>query len=133
MGGAARRGGGTFLWSKATLGARRGELCALQIEHVELDDADSNIVTIRESLHKIKGKWAFHQHRRMVPDTETAAALREHIAQAQNGGRARHCAPIMDSSRGPAPGCVVAGHELGGAACSQKVSGGLSRTAGRLR
>jgi integrase len=77
---------GTFLWSKATLGARRGEMCALQLEHVELDDADSSIVTIRQSLYKIKGKWVIkdtktHQHRRIVPDTETAATLREHIAQ----------------------------------------------------
>jgi integrase len=77
---------GTFVWSKATLGARRGEMCALQVEHLELDEPGSEIINICQSVYRSNGKIAVkgtktHQHRRIVPDPETSAALRERLAR----------------------------------------------------
>ncbi|MFI7062902.1 GntR family transcriptional regulator [Kribbella sp. NPDC050124] len=77
---------GTFVWTKATLGARRGEMCALRIEHLDLGGEGGEVINIRQSIYKVNGQFVAkdtktHQHRRIVPDPETAAALRERIAR----------------------------------------------------
>ncbi len=77
---------GTFVWTKATLGARRGEMCALRLEHLDLNTQGSEVINIRQSIYKVDGEFVAkdtktHQHRRIVPDPETAAALRERVAR----------------------------------------------------
>jgi integrase len=85
---------GTFVWTKATLGARRGEMCALRIEHLDLDVPGSEVINIRQSVYRVNGvivakDTKTHQHRRIVPDPETAAALRERVARMR-----RHAAAL---------------------------------------
>jgi integrase len=72
---------GVFVWCAMTLGARRGELCALHWEHVDLDNG---VVTFRRAMSLDEnGEWIekdtkTHQQRRAVLDAETAAVLAEH-------------------------------------------------------
>jgi integrase len=72
---------GTFVWCAMTLGARRGELCALRWAHVDLANS---VVTLRRALSLDEdGELAekdtkTHQQRRAVIDAETVAVLIEH-------------------------------------------------------
>jgi integrase len=72
---------GAFVWCAMTLGARRGELCALRWEHVDLVNG---VVTFRrarsidENGDPIEKDTKTHQQRRAVLDAETAAVLDEH-------------------------------------------------------
>jgi integrase len=72
---------GTFVWCAMTLGARRGELCALRWKHVDLG---TSVVTLRrvisldESGDLVEKDTKTHQQRRAVVDAETAEVLAEH-------------------------------------------------------
>jgi integrase len=61
-------------------GARRGELCGLRWQHVDLD---AGVVTFERSIGQIAGQmWEkgtkTHQTRRVTVDSETVEILREH-------------------------------------------------------
>lgn len=69
---------GTFLWLAMTTGARRGELCALRWDRVDLDRA---VITLRTSIAQHNTKtWEkdtkTHQQRRIALDADTVALLR---------------------------------------------------------
>ncbi|GAB1690147.1 tyrosine-type recombinase/integrase [Krasilnikovia sp. M28-CT-15] len=72
---------GTFVWCAMTLGARRGELCALRWQHVDLD---TNVVTLRRAISVgadgdlVEKGTKTHQQRRTVIDVDTAEVLAEH-------------------------------------------------------
>ena len=74
---------GAFVWTAMTTGARRGELCALKREDVDLDNG---VLWIRRALKLDNGKWIrrgtkTHQQRRVALDAETVDVLREYIAR----------------------------------------------------
>ena len=74
---------GAFLWLAMTVGARRGELCALRCRHVDLAAAVLTIevsVGGRRSATRQKDTKT-HQMRRVALDMETVEILREHIAR----------------------------------------------------
>ena len=84
---AARRDAlwGAFVWVTATTGARRGEMCALHWQDVDLDN---QVVHLHRAISLADGKWIekdtkTHQHRRVVLDDETVDVLREHRARCQ--------------------------------------------------
>ncbi|WP_026425759.1 tyrosine-type recombinase/integrase [Actinokineospora inagensis] len=70
---------GTLVWLVMTTGMRRGEVCALRWDHIDLD---LGVLEIRQSyidrggIKKIKDTKT-HQMRRIALDTETAVLLRE--------------------------------------------------------
>lgn len=71
---------GTLVWLTMTTGARRGELCALRWEHVDLDAAT---VSVRRAIAQDGSDiWEkdtkSHQHRRVSLDPETVTVLTEH-------------------------------------------------------
>ncbi|WP_307831340.1 tyrosine-type recombinase/integrase [Nucisporomicrobium flavum] len=72
---------GTFVWCAMTLGARRGELCALRWQHVDLDNS---VVTLRRAIsvgedgELVEKDTKTHQQRRAVIDSDTADVLAEH-------------------------------------------------------
>jgi integrase len=72
---------GTYIWTKMTTGARRGEMCALRWLHLDLD---KELITIRRTLscdeegELIEKDTKTHQQRRVVLDPETASVLRDH-------------------------------------------------------
>jgi integrase len=72
---------GAFVWCAMTLGARRGELCALRWEHI---DFPNGVITFRRAISKdedgelIDKDTKTHQQRRAVLDVETAEVLAEH-------------------------------------------------------
>jgi integrase len=70
---------GSFLWLALTTGARRGELCALQWLHVDLE---AGVLTIATAVAQVGGTRAIkgtktHQKRRIALDAETVAVLQE--------------------------------------------------------
>jgi integrase len=70
---------GSFLWLAMTTGARRGELCALQWQHV---DVEVGVLTIATAVAQVGGTRAIkgtktHQKRRIALDAETVAVLQE--------------------------------------------------------
>lgn len=73
---------GTFVWVAATVGARRGEMCALHWEDLDLD---RKVVRFHRAIgFDNDGNWIekdtkTHQHRRVVLDDETVELLREHL------------------------------------------------------
>jgi integrase len=74
---------GAFVWTAMTTGARRGELCSLRREDVDLD---GRLLHVRTGLKLVDRQWArrdtkTHQQRRIAPDDETVAVLREHVAR----------------------------------------------------
>jgi integrase len=72
---------GTFLWLAMTVGARRGELCALRRRHVDLDAAILTVeisVSGRRSATRQKDTKT-HQMRRVALDPETVEILREQL------------------------------------------------------
>jgi integrase len=69
---------GTFVWLAMTAGARRGELCALRWDRLDLDNA---VLSIRTSIAQLDAEtWEKdtknHQHRRIALDQATVTALR---------------------------------------------------------
>jgi integrase len=77
---------GVFVWTAMTLGARRGELCALRWQDVDLE---SQVVGIRRAISRDgEGHWyekdtKTHQHRRIVLDQETTVLLAAHRARCE--------------------------------------------------
>jgi DNA-binding transcriptional regulator YhcF (GntR family)/site-specific recombinase XerD len=72
---------GAFVWTKMTMGARRGEMCALRWPHLQLD---KSVITLRRAVYVDEDGQVHekdtktHQHRRIVLDPETAAVLLDH-------------------------------------------------------
>ncbi len=72
---------GTLVWLAMTIGARRGELCALRWYHV---DFEAGVVTLRRSAYLdadgnlCEKDTKTHQQRRVALDPETLEVLREH-------------------------------------------------------
>lgn len=76
---------GTFLWLAMTTGARRGELCALRWDRVDLNRA---VITIRTSIAQHNTTtWEkdtkTHQQRRIALDADTVALLRAYRTQCE--------------------------------------------------
>jgi integrase len=77
---------GALVWVAITTGARRGELCALQWDSVDLD---RGVLTFRRSVAKDgKGGWYLkdtktHQQRRVALDPSTIGVLAEHRERAE--------------------------------------------------
>jgi integrase/DNA-binding transcriptional regulator YhcF (GntR family) len=76
---------GMLVWVAMTTGARRGELCALRWDLVDLDNA---LLTIRTSIAQDGAKtWEkdtkTHQQRRITLDAETVALLRAYKQQCE--------------------------------------------------
>jgi integrase len=74
---------GALVWTAMTTGARRGELCALRRENLDLT---TQVITVRTGLKLIDKQWVrldtkTHQQRRIAVDDDTAAVLREHLAR----------------------------------------------------
>lgn len=69
---------GAFVWTKMTIGARRGEMCALRWHHVDLENG---MFTIRRSVYVDEDNIVHdkdtktHQQRRVVLDPETVHVL----------------------------------------------------------
>lgn len=71
---------GAFVWLASTTGCRRGELCALKWEHVDLTNGT---LTIRRSIDQdgtilTEKDTKSHQQRRIALDSETVAVLADH-------------------------------------------------------
>jgi integrase len=74
---------GALIWTAMTTGARRGELCALWREDLDLD---AKVLTVAHSMKLIDKQWMrldtkTHQQRRIALDDETVDVLREHQAR----------------------------------------------------
>lgn len=74
---------GVFLWLAMTTGARRGELCAMRWDHLDLDRA---VLTIRTSIAQQGTRtWEkdtkTHQQRRIALDDNTVSLLRAYRQQ----------------------------------------------------
>jgi integrase len=71
---------GTMVWLAMTTGARRGELCGLRWQHVDLENA---VVTLERSIAQAGAEvWEkdtkSHQQRRITLDADTVEVLSEH-------------------------------------------------------
>jgi integrase len=74
---------GTLIWTAMTTGARRGELCALRREDIDLNHG---VIFVHTSLKLIDGQWLrletkTHQQRRIALDDDTLTILRSHLAR----------------------------------------------------
>lgn len=72
---------GTLVWTAMTIGARRGELCALRWTDVDLANG---VIHLHESIaQRGSRRWTkgtkTHQQRRVALDPETVAVLTEHL------------------------------------------------------
>jgi integrase len=81
---------GCFLWLAMTTGARRGELCALRWDRVDLDRA---VLTIRSSIaqkntHTWEKDTRTHQQRRIALDADTVSLLRMYREQCEQNAAA---------------------------------------------
>jgi integrase len=82
---------GTFVWVAATVGARRGEMCALRWEDLDLE---RKVVHLHRAIgFDNDGTWIekdtkTHQHRRVVLDDQTVDLLREHLDRHQQNAQA---------------------------------------------
>jgi integrase len=77
---------GALVWTAMTTGARRGELCAIRLHSVDLDEGRETL-WLRRAIRKesgvlVEAELKTHQQRRIALDAETAAVLREHIERA---------------------------------------------------
>ena len=73
---------GMLVWLAMTTGARRGELCALRRDRVDLDNA---LISIRTSVAQDGAEtWEKdtknHQQRRIALDEATVSLLRAYLA-----------------------------------------------------
>jgi len=71
-----------------TTGARRGELCAIRLHSVDLDEGRETL-WLRRAIRKEHGRLVeaelkTHQQRRVALDAETAEILREYIQRARS-------------------------------------------------
>jgi integrase len=79
---------GTFVWLAMTTGARRGELCPLRWDQLDMPPAgNSGTMTINTALAlNDERRWyeetKTHQQRRVALDEETVVVLREHKERA---------------------------------------------------
>jgi integrase len=74
---------GALVWTTMVTGARRGELCALWREDLDLD---AKVLNVSHGIKKIDKQWVrrdtkTHQHRRIALDDETVIVLREYMAR----------------------------------------------------
>jgi integrase len=74
---------GAFVWTAMTTGARRGELCSLKREDVDLA---GKVLFVRTGLKNVGGQLIrkdtkTHQQRRIALDDETVEVLREYVAR----------------------------------------------------
>ncbi|QJY45110.1 tyrosine-type recombinase/integrase [Pseudonocardia broussonetiae] len=81
---------GCFLWLAMTTGARRGELCAMRWDLLDLDRA---VLTIRSSIAQQGTRtWEkdtkTHQQRRIALDANTVALLQTHRRQCEQNAEA---------------------------------------------
>lgn len=120
---------GMLVWVATTTGARRGELCALRLDLLDLDNA---VLTIRTSIGQRGAEtWEkdtkTHQQRRISLDQETVALLRAYLqhceAQAAEFGRklapdGRLFSPAIDHSEWLKPDTVSQRYER---MCSNKL------------
>lgn len=83
---------GAFVWLAMTTGARRGELCALRINHLDLE---TGVIDLHRALYlKDDRTWGekdtkTHQQRRVVMDPETVE-----VAQGVVDKRRENCASL---------------------------------------
>lgn len=74
---------GALVWTAMTTGARRGELCAIRLTSVNLDDGRETIWLRRairiEHGRLVEADLKTHQQRRVALDPETVVVLREYI------------------------------------------------------
>jgi integrase len=78
---------GALVWTAMTTGARRGELCAIRLHSVDLDEGRETL-WLRRAIRKehgvlVEAELKTHQQRRVALDAETAAILREHVDRAR--------------------------------------------------
>ncbi len=83
---------GAFVWTAMTTGARRGELCALLREDLDLD---SKLLRVRAGLKRIDGEFVradtkTHQQRRIALDDETVTVLRDYVARIDDQAEKLH-------------------------------------------
>ncbi|MDT0352922.1 tyrosine-type recombinase/integrase [Pseudonocardia charpentierae] len=74
---------GAFLWVAMTTGARRGELCAIRRNSLNLDPGRETI-WLKRAIRRSSNGWAegglkTHQQRRIALDLETVDVLRDHM------------------------------------------------------
>lgn len=79
---------GALVWTAMTTGARRGELCAIRLHSVDLDEGRETL-WLRRAIRKehgvlVEAELKTHQQRRVALDAETAEILREHVERARS-------------------------------------------------
>jgi integrase len=103
---------GAFVWLAMTTGARRGELCGLRWDDVDLDAA---VLTLRRSVYVdergqvVEKDTKTHQQRRVALDAETVAVLRELRQRTREVARELEIDPSEDGH--------VFSYESDGSAC----------------
>ena len=78
---------GAFVWMTTATGARRGEMCALQREDIDLDNKVVHLhraISLADDGSWVEKETKTHQHRRIVLDDETVEILREHELRRQS-------------------------------------------------
>jgi integrase len=112
---------GALIWTAMTTGARRGELCALQVSSVDFTEGRETL-WLEYAIRREpgwgwgKGDLKTHQQRRIALDDETIAVLKEHIERitqraAEIGVKLKPNAYLFsgapDSSTWPTPDSVT--------------------------
>lgn len=90
---------GPLVWLAMATGARRGELCALRWQHV---DVEQGVLVVRASIAQVDGEvWEkdtkLHQRRHIALDTVTVAVLRAYREERQQRAAALGAALTPDS------------------------------------
>jgi integrase len=70
-----------YLWLVAITGARRGELCALQVRDIDLEQGIIHIAFnyVVVGGHRVRKDTKTHQDRYLAIDPDTCAMIREHL------------------------------------------------------
>ncbi|WP_219420274.1 site-specific integrase [Pseudonocardia nigra] len=111
---------GAFVWTTMTIGARRGEMCAIRRSSLSLDEGRET-VWLRKAIRKehgtlVEAELKTHQQRRVALDPGTAEVLREHLERCDARARALGIelpadaflfSPSPDGSTFPAPESVT--------------------------
>jgi site-specific recombinase XerD len=89
---------GVLLWLAMTTGARRGELCALRWDRLDLDRAVVSIRTsiAQEGTHTWEKDTKSHQQRRIALDANTVALLRSYRQECELNAEALGTALARD-------------------------------------